>query len=178
MMVVIEGSDGSGKSVLARTLVEKLQAKLDVMINLKLSGGPEKEPGEMILRTNQIHRDYIKIKHQVVIYDRHPAVSQNIYASLDPSKSTISKNLAALSLYDENPFIIYCRGGRLDPLTQNQPWDTSEYIDLLLDNRLKLETLYDMWAVEHANMIYRVGDPISLLASLLEERFKYYEHDN
>ncbi len=176
MMVVIEGPDGSGKSTLANDLLTQLSQD-GLKISLKLTEGPEKKPGEIISRINRYNVDYEHSPCHIIIYDRHPVVSQNIYSSLDEKRATVSYQNAKYFLYDKKPYIIYCRDTRFSLDNQVQEWDTTEFKTLILENKSQLKALYDKWALEYANMIYRISDPIDSITELLKWRYNHHVND-
>lgn len=176
MMVVIEGPDGSGKSTLANDLLIQLSQE-NLKISLKLTGGPEKYPGEIIDRIKRYDKAYLSSPCHITIYDRHPVISQNIYATLSKSQSIIGYSLTKSLLYNRKPYIIYCRDTRFSLDNQNQEWDTVEFKTLISENQPKLKALYDIWALEYANMIYRISDPIDSITKLLIWRYNHHVND-
>lgn len=176
MMVVIEGPDGSGKSTLANDLLVQLSQE-NLTVSLKLTEGPEKYPGEILERIKRYDFEYFSSPQQITIYDRHPIVSQNIYGSLGEYKTIISYKLTKRFFYNKKPYIIYCRDTRFSLDNQTQEWDTIKFKTLISENQSKLKELYDIWALEYANMIYRISDPIDSITKLLMERYNHHVND-
>lgn len=104
-MIIVEGMDNTGKTILVHKLVSILPLK------------KYKSPGPDIGEDKQIEwvKDNLEKEDEWVIYDRFPLISEPIYGGIirgshnfeDPSKQY---------LYDvfkkKNPLIIYCRPPR------------------------------------------------------------------
>ena len=176
MMVVIEGSDGSGKSTLTNDLITQLSND-GLKVALKLTEGPEKYPAEILERIKRYDKEYLSSPQHITIYDRHPVVSQNIYGPLVGYKTIISYSLTKSLLYNRRPYIIYCRDTRFSLDNQVQEWDTMEFKTLIFKNQSKLKALYDIWALEYANMIYKISDPIGSITELLKWRYNHHVYD-
>jgi predicted HAD superfamily Cof-like phosphohydrolase len=144
-MIVIEGPDASGKSTLAAYIAQALDAPV------KPSEGPPRFPGdipERLVRYAQLPPN--------TIFDRHPAVSEEIYCyafrrQLDIPGSSIH------DFYGRKPILIYC-----DPLShvehEIKKHDSPEHLLALHENAERLREAYRSWAVTHAHIIYRIGD--------------------
>lgn len=154
MQIVLEGPDNAGKSTLAAFLSERLG------IPVKHSGGPSKYPGEVNARALEFNRDTSDL-----IYDRHPCVSQNVYQDALQAGGEYVEQQHLDAFYAGKPLIIYCKSlGNLDGHRMTDH-SSPEYFDQVERNYNALCNLYDLWAVEHANLIYRIGDSMEDVAN-------------
>lgn len=150
MKIILEGPDNAGKSTLAKYLVDALG------LPLIISGGPSKWPGEVNDRSERFNAD-----NTDAIYDRHPCVSQNIYqdALLLDGERVEDRHLEAF--YAQEPFIIYCRniqGAEGHVLSEHS---SAEYFQQVEQSMPKLRELYDAWALDRAQYVYRIGDSMA-----------------
>jgi len=154
MQIVLEGPDNAGKSTLAAFLSEKLA------IPITHSGGPSKYPGEVNARSYGFNQDTA-----TRIYDRHPCVSQNIYQRALKQNGELVEDAHLEQFYANKPLIIYCRS--LGDLSGHQMSEHSsaEYFDEVKQNYDELRMLYDVWALDHANLVYRIGDSMEDVAN-------------
>lgn len=154
MMIVLEGPDNSGKSTLAKRL-GKMMGRSVIP-----SGGPAKSEEEIADRVRQYNaRDPEK-----VIYDRHPCVSQEIYRQFHGG-APVDPELVA-GFYSSQPLIIYCVGRSMtDHVVKDH--DTDEHLAMLEEQHENICTTYDAWAIKHATYVYRIGDSLQPLISLL-----------
>lgn len=159
MIIVLEGPDGGGKTTLAKELVNRLR------VQYMPSEGPARGPGEI---DNRIRR-YLDLRGHF-LFDRHPCVSQLAYRVVHdqppPDPELIEK------FYALKPIFIYCRPSSMGNHQASGEWDTPEYLAAIDKNFGALLEWYDMWAVRHANHIYRIGDNVNALVhGLYKERF-------
>lgn len=161
MQIIIEGPDGAGKTTLINYLSEKMG------IPSKHSGGPSKYPGEVNARTREFNAD-----PTTLLYDRHPAISQNIYVQALQNKGEIVHPAAIEEFYDLKPFIIYCRNERgLEAGGHRASKHSSqEHADRVTARFQAVCEGYDRWALIHANLIYRIGDDMEALSNLIAMR--------
>jgi GTPase SAR1 family protein len=146
MNIVVEGVDASGKSTLIKRLVSE-RPRFVVA-----SEGPPKYAGEMNVRVVK-YRQY-----EDVIFDRHPCVSQPIYGKLRTHFDAIEKTLTE-AFYSTRPFFVYCRPN-LSRGFDNHVADAHEdpaHLDAVKHNYMKLLRAYDEWALDHAHVVYRLG---------------------
>lgn len=148
--IVFEGPDNTGKS----TLIKKLTRALPWEVIR--SEGPERFPGEIDIRITS----YLVNHSRGVIYDRHPAISEGMYAFMRnaPGPSQLSMD----RFYATSPLIIYCRPaeGRdlLEGHVVNPEVDTEEHLRLIRNNFSRMWSQYDDWALQRAHFLYRIGD--------------------
>lgn len=151
--IVVEGPDATGKS----TLVDELYKFFGTMV--QRSEGPEPYPGEINERVRRYNMERIQPQQKwqrFFIYDRHPCVSQMIYNQFN---GTTPVELELINqFYQERPFFIYARRQMLDN-HQAKEHDDHEHLRMIKEKNLHITHLYDRWAIEHAHMIYRIGDP-------------------
>lgn len=168
--VVVEGIDNSGKS----SLITKINAKLS--LPLQPGEGPPR-PGEHINDRITKYRD----AHQgdVWLYDRHPVVSQPIYGKINPTVQLVAGHLTS-EFYASKPVLVYC-----DPLDRglgqhvkrtgagNEHIDTPEFLEGLTKRYDIMLSEYRLWAVRHADLVYRIGDDASELAKAIHLLVEY-----
>ena len=145
MNVVLEGPDGGGKSTLAQIISDACG------VRVQQGSGPPKEKGEVERRA----LEYLAMDR--VIFDRHPCISQPVYAMIRGEVISHQLNLRVLELHSQNHLFIYCRSANLDRHVVKDGENPAHVAAL----EAKFETVlahYDLWAVRHAHMIYRIGD--------------------
>lgn len=148
MIVIIEGMDATGKSTLAHRIHTRFGWRVQP------SEGPPKYSGEI----NERIRRYFTLHNHFVIYDRHPCISQPIYSQFrggDEVDPTLIEQIYSLS-----PFIIYCRNHPNNHYTHLiKSHDSPEHITMIDRHSPEIQQSYDLWGLEHAHMIYHIGDP-------------------
>lgn len=156
MQIILEGPDNAGKSTLA--------AYLSKYLNLPLthSGGPSKYSGEVNERTVKFNAD-----PETRIYDRHPAISQNLYQRALQQRGELVHALHVDAFYTLRPLIIYCRNERGTDGHVLSEHSSTDYFNEVATHFQDLCSLYDKWAMQHANIVYRIGDDMEALARSL-----------
>lgn len=152
MAIIIEGMDATGKSTLATQLASHFNLKI------KESEGPPSSPSELIHRVER-YNGMID-----TIFVRHPCVSHNIYNICHP----ISFRLDVGHFYEHGHTFIYCAPTNL----QHQPKpgeDATFILDVALSHD-NIRRMYNMWAIEHAHIIYRLGDDPQRIIDMVSER--------
>ena len=159
MRVIVEGPDNAGKS----TLCSRLAAITGR--TLVASGGREVSPEEIIERSL-----LLLAKPDFVIHDRHCIISQPIYGQAVCPNTPIPDELTD-QLYAQEPLFIYCRArverGMDDHVATER--DTAEYVDTVTAHYEDLVWAYDEWALGHAHIIYRIGQPVQPIINYLKE---------
>lgn len=160
MLIVLEGPDAAGKSTLAKFLVDTLG------FSHRHSGGPGKRPGEIYERIDAMADD-----PGPTVYDRHPCVSQNIYLDALGLRGEYVDDARLNRFYGGNVFIIYCRP-LPDALKRHEmsEFATSDYHKHVERNYDRLTHLYDKWALKRANLVYRIGDDMGMIATQVRAR--------
>lgn len=162
MQIVLEGPDNAGKSTLADYLAKKLG------IPIQHSGGPSKFPGEVNSRTFEFN-----MRRGTYLYDRYPAISQNIYAAAFADGRELVTEERVDEFYRAKPLIIYCKniGGKVEDGGHiASEHSTQAHADLVTRHFEVICDLYDAWAVERANIVYRIGDDMDRIASLVHSQ--------
>lgn len=162
MNIVLEGPDGGGKSTLALHLMEELNRNSSDPYLLQPGEGPPKFIDEI----NERLRRYAL--HKNAIFDRHPAVSQPIYSQLREVDNNMPDIDLVCAFYASKPLIIYCRSITAAHHVVKEGEDPT-HIDALTKNYEQLVHLYDVWALQHAHFIYRIGQNIIQLADAVKE---------
>jgi hypothetical protein len=160
MIVVVEGPDGSGKS----TLIEYFKKNLGPTIAYQAGEGPEKYPGEINERLNRYGSWYYF--NGVVIFDRHPCVSQPIYGKLRDNTPVDPEH--QLNFMLSRPVFIYCRKTRLD-LSEHveKEYDSEEHMIAVRNNQAIIIAAYELWAQRNAHIYYRIDDDMGRIANML-----------
>lgn len=144
MNIVLEGPDGGGKSTLA-AILSTLTGRQVVA-----GEGPPKGPGEI----NERARRYLKLSG--VIFDRHPCVSQPIYANLrDCDKEPLEQDILD-QFYWSDTLFIYCRHTQLS--AQEMTFGDHEnpsHVAAVKARYADICFAYDRWAIDHADVWYR-----------------------
>jgi predicted HAD superfamily Cof-like phosphohydrolase len=157
-MLVIEGPDAAGKSTLAKYLSRVFNTPICA------SEGPPKYPGEI----NERCERYASLPPNT-IFDRHPCVSQVIYSRvLNRPNDLLQHHIQ--HFYQQRPTIIYCEPvvpvlGSM--LHQVKDHDNEEHLRQIDGNFLELTATYRQWALHHAHIIYRIGEPMEHVARLV-----------
>lgn len=161
MNVVIEGLDNSGKSTLAKYISRATG------LTVFSSEGPEKHEGELEQRVER-YSGY-RASYGSVIFDRHPCVSDPIYSIARGRQSPLSRGAIKL-LYDEKPLFIYCdvgtRGLGSHVLKEH---DTPEHMQMVQSHFASLLHHYRNWAMDHAHIIYRIGDDQDRIVRIVQD---------
>lgn len=153
-IIVLEGPDNSGKSVLARYIAEQINFPLII------SEGSGKANGEI----NERIRRYNRL--QTAVFDRHPCVSQVLYdVHVRHQHVSVNEDLL-LMFYDLQPLFIYCRGRGLEQHIVKEH-DTQEHLKAVEENHPRLCSAYDEWAKVNAHVFYRVGDSMRQIINLI-----------
>jgi hypothetical protein len=153
-MLILEGPDNSGKTTLASAFREVLGWRH------QCSEGPP----QGIEDINDRVRRYLDAERDV-IYDRHPAISQNIYCVIRSNPQRVRDDLVA-ELYARDPVIIYC-----EPLDRGleghvtKGHDSAAHLDGIAENHQRILEAYRSWALQHAHFLYRIGDNVPALMS-------------
>lgn len=157
-MIIIEGVDNAGKSVLANYIGDALG------LHIQVSEGPSREPGEM----NKRIRHYLDRPH-LMLFDRFPAISNPLYDQATGRKPDVIDPTLIVELYARRPVIVYC-----DPLDRGMQGhreragvDTEEHLRQVHAGYEKLLLLYRAWAIRHALIVYRIGDSMARVSDIV-----------
>lgn len=96
-MIILEGPDLSGKSTIGK--------KLETLLGMPIYhfGGPPIDGVDLKNRIEYAPKNYI--------YDRHPAISEQVYGTLKGRQSVIPPTILTQHLIDNDPLIFYCDPG-------------------------------------------------------------------
>lgn len=121
-MIILEGMDASGKTSLADELLRHLSG-----YSVIHSGGPEKHPGEIIERVRTLPR-----KGKFLL-DRHPIISQHVYARTDkdppPTTFTNEEVVSFIRTLPEFPTIVWCCGRAPHVMKEGESADHAAFLE-------------------------------------------------
>lgn len=160
MNIVVEGPDNSGKSTLVRYLATRLGLPVDK------GKGPPRSAQEWAERFNDMPPETAD-----VIFDRHTAVSEPIYGPLMRGESFAHAYPHLIrQFYARRRLFVFCRPTEqtLRGHVADHERDTSEHLAQLVERHPMICVAYDVWALEHANIFYRIGDDMACVARLVE----------
>lgn len=162
MHIIVEGTDGAGKSTLVQHLVRVYR------LPTQHSEGPPHYPGEMDDRVER----YFSYK-EPHIFDRHPCISQPIYGTLrETHQDDIHPDLLA-KFYSQPNIFIYCEP--IKPFHEThvaKPYEDFRHVAAVAMNYDKLLVLYQQWALTHAHYIHRMGESPAFITRGLDEHFE------
>lgn len=159
MNIVIEGIDGSGKTMLARLISRQLS--VDYVDRNSLGSGPPKSYQDIVDRLQR----YLQIDGGV--FDRHTAISQPIYGILR-NDDPLPKDLID-EFYNQKPVIIYARC--VDKGLANHRPETGEdpeHLASLKQEYNRLLSMYDSWAQNFAHIWYRKYEDAKLITRMVQ----------
>lgn len=152
--IVLEGPDNSGKSTLASHLSDKLG------LRVQHSGGPEKYPGEINVRTIK----YLDLT-ETVIFDRHPCISHNIY-TLFKDRSFVDNRLTD-EFYRRPNLLVSCISQGFET-HKIKLGETEDHAEMLNRHHRDIWERYRVWSERHAHVMYRVGDGYETVLKLIK----------
>lgn len=148
MNIVLEGPDGGGKSTLA--------AILNSLTGMPIIAGegPPKGPGEI----NERARRYLK--HDGVIFDRHPCVSQPVYGIIRRKDNEAIEPDILLAFYEQNHLLVHVKHTSLSLQQMTVgPNEDSDHIAAVRARYADICFSYDRWAMSCAHFIMRRDMP-------------------
>lgn len=163
MAIIIEGHDNSGKSTLGRRMAEYLE------LILQESEGPPLSDDEINARVDR----YETLEDRLFV--RHPVISNAIYGQFRPEGDPITEGRSML-FYESGHIIVYC-----DPLDRGygghelKEHDTEVHRNLLITKEQEILKAYRIWAAQHAHFVYRIGDDMDLMCSLVHFAHCYHQ---
>jgi len=143
--VVVEGADAGGKSTLCSIVSRALG------VRVQQGSGPPREPGEIERRASE----YLKMSG--VIFDRHPCVSQPVYGMM--RKEPLSPEFLQLvdRFYAQGNLIVFCRSTSIER-HEVKADEKADHVAALERNFGLVTLTYEVWAMQRAHVIYRIGD--------------------
>lgn len=157
-MIIIEGPDATGKSTLARHIAAHLP------LTIQESEGPPRDADEI---TDRIYRYYSLPLHTLFV--RHPCVSNPIYDIGRTDPTPIPSHILT-EFYAHDHFFIYCHPTNIDQALSHhvlKPTDSEAHQELVRAHYRTHALHYRLWALNHAHVIYRIGDSPERIASII-----------
>lgn len=103
-LVIVEGPDGAGKSTLIQNLVA-----LGGFVSIH-TGGPPRDKQDLEDKLDKITQALDAAGPNILILDRHPAVSDPIYSKVTGSRSFATPGELSKQVWSLDPVFVYCRG--------------------------------------------------------------------
>lgn len=156
MNIIVEGPDNAGKSTVVQAIHEATNWPM------RFSGGREKYPGEINARL----KDFLDYSYH--IFDRHPAISQEIYRQVH--NGTAIEPPLLIDFYKQPNIIIYCRPCVEEGLQGQiiKEYDKPEHMEQIARAFEQLVRLYDKWAVVYAHVIRRKYDNLARTIAFIQ----------
>jgi len=133
MSIILEGPDLSGKS----TIGERIG---DMIGTLPFHfGGP--------VKTKEAFEHRLKTAKLTMFYDRHPAISEQVYGTIGDRTPLIPAEELTQMLIDLDPLVVYCDPGLPFLLTQlkhlkSKPHKNQDHVDQVRENYTKIYYKY------------------------------------
>jgi predicted HAD superfamily Cof-like phosphohydrolase len=140
MAIIIEGMDATGKSTLAKMVASHFG------LRIKESEGP---PGSR----DELHHRVTRYNNMVdTLFVRHPCVSHNIYNICHEFPFPLDVG----DFYQRGHTFIYCAPTNRMHLAK--PGEDETFVLEVNLSADRIRRMYNMWAIEHAHIIYHMGD--------------------
>ena len=144
-MIIIEGMDGSGKTVLAQHLSSRLEnAPIKRFVT---SDGPTNYD-LLVAKTKaaltDLHNQIMKGQRPVVIYDRFPLISEAIYGTIFRGRNHFGDEWFSLinRLFALDPIVVYCRP-RIGTILRNLRETADSQMEGVVSKARELVNAYD-----------------------------------
>lgn len=157
MIIVVEGPDASGKSTLAKHIVQQ------TFWGYVPGEGPPKYSGEIVERIRR-YKSYSEC-----VFDRHPCISEPIYAGFRDKPECVTPIMAPLidEFYESSPLLIYCKGIIGDH--EIKDYDTKEHLSMIRRHDAGIRAAYDKWAEFREPLVYQAGEDIGPIIDACKE---------
>jgi predicted HAD superfamily Cof-like phosphohydrolase len=150
MAIIIEGMDATGKSTLAKAVASHFNLKI------KESEGPP-------VSRDELHHRVTRYNNMVdTLFVRHPCVSHNIYNICH----TVPFTLDVGDFYHHGHTFIYCAPTNLHHIAK--PGEDETFIAEVGLASDQIRRMYNMWAIQHAHIIYHLGDDPQRIIDMLQ----------
>lgn len=179
-MIIVEGSDNSGKT----TLVEQLVKDFDLITLVPYKKGPPKDAETNFMNSWCMINGAINFPPKRVITDRFSLIGESIYGPICRKKDLwVSMYDRKIKLFNSmialDPFIIYCRppDNRVLNMSTHQRkyYDSEEHVQQIINNRALILNAYDNYfAFWRNHNFYKYDYTISESYLTLKERLKEY----
>lgn len=152
-MIVIEGPDNSGKSTLGLYIAQQLGW------SVRESEGKPRSATDLDERCER----YALLEQTIFV--RHPVVSNPIYSHVHGNDGPSMPH--RLRFYQSKPLLIYCdpglRGLKGHVIKEH---DDLEFLAELEAKNDEVLANYRRWALEHARVVYRIGDSMDAVVGM------------
>lgn len=140
-LVIVEGPDGAGKSTLIQNLIA-----LGGFVSAH-TGGPPRDKQDLEDKLAKVTASLDAAGHNILVLDRHPAVSDPIYSKVTGSRSFATPGGLGEQVGALNPIFVYCRGSA-DSMRKNiskspKAHKPSEHLLKVLQSHGEIVKLYD-----------------------------------
>jgi len=144
-MIIIEGMDGSGKTILAQQLSLRLG---DVPIKRFVTSGGPTNYDLLVKRTRaaltELRNQVMKSQRPVVIYDRFSLISEPVYGTILRGRNHFGDEWVSLIdlLLALDPIVVYCRPS-IEFILQNIRETADNQMEGVVSRALELIDAYD-----------------------------------
>lgn len=151
-LVIVEGPDGAGKSTLIQNLVA-----LGGFVSAH-TGGPPRDKQDLEDKLAKVTASLDAAGPNILVLDRHPAVSDPIYSKVTGSRSFVTPGELSKQIWDLNPVFVYCRG-TADSMRENisrspKAHKPSEHLLKVIQKHGEIVKLYDAFFAQAPHIRY------------------------
>jgi energy-coupling factor transporter ATP-binding protein EcfA2 len=140
-LIIVEGPDGSGKTTLCRYIAGVTKREY-----YHTGGPPSTKQGmeENLATLRNKHRTH----PQGLVVDRHPAISDPIYAEVNNRVLLLSKDRLEHAMDELDPIVVFCRIASIREMFMsidktNKPHKPVTHLAEVLENYKQVVTMYD-----------------------------------
>lgn len=165
-LVIIEGPDGAGKSTLIQNLVA-----MGGFVSIH-TGGPPRDRQDLEDKLDKIKLAFDIAGDDILLLDRHPAVSDPIYSKVSGSRSFMTPGFLGEQVWSMHPVFVYCRGSA-DSMRKNisktpKAHKSPEQLLQVIQHHGEIVQLYDAFfsLVPHIKYNWQTDSVLSLAGRL------------
>lgn len=168
-LVIVEGPDGAGKSTLIQNLVA-----LGGFVSAH-TGGPPRDKQDLEDKLGKVTQALDAAGHNILVLDRHPAVSDPIYSKVTGSRSFATPGGLGEQVGALNPVFVYCRGSA-DSMSGNiskspKAHKSPEHLLKVIQKHGEIVKLYDAFFAQTPHIRFDwQRDSVLELAKVLRDK--------
>lgn len=171
-MIIVEGPDGAGKT----TLIERLSQDLSLTVAPKFvkSSGEGSGTNDLF---GEAYKDVVTmLDRPVMIYDRHPLISEYIYGpivrGIVPPDFLTPQARATMRMFEDQVHVIWCLPSLQMCMENVHDQDTIEQMDGVTSN---IEAIYSMY---HSMRMWWGGNSTSVYDYTVADTESRYNYAN